>query len=60
VSTSGDRTHDRLAAAVTAGLLMLRRARRHWRCLRHTGGDHDIDLHSGTCRFCSARTTERL
>jgi hypothetical protein len=60
VYASGDYTHDRIAAAVEAGLLMLRRARHHWRCFKHTSGDHDIDLHSGACRFCGTRTIERL
>ena len=59
-SRGGASAHDRVAEAVTAGLLMLRRARRQWRCFRHTAGAHDIDLHSGACRYCGTRTGERL
>ena len=59
-SKSGDPARDRVAEAVAAGLLMLRAARRQWRCFRHTAGAHEIDIHSGVCRYCGTRTTERL
>ena len=61
-SGSGERNSatDRVAEAVAAGLLMFRAARRQWRCFMHTAGAHEIDIHSGVCRYCGARTAERL
>jgi hypothetical protein len=37
------------AAALTG---MLRRLRRHTRCFWWSNGIHDVDLHSGRCRYC--------
>lgn len=55
----GRAERDRVAEAVTAGLFMLRAARRQWRCYRHTGGAHELDIHSGVCRFCGEHTADQ-
>jgi hypothetical protein len=34
--------------------------RSQWRCLKHTGGAHEIDLYTGVCRYCGAHLKERL
>ena len=59
-STRGEFGSDLLGGTKAVVKGVARSLRSQWRCLKHTGWLHEIDLHSGACRYCGARTNERL
>jgi len=43
------------------GLFGVRRwLRAKWRCYRQTALAHEVDLHTGICRFCHTKVDQRL
>jgi hypothetical protein len=34
--------------------------RSQWRCMKYTGGAHEVDLYTGVCRYCGTRLKDHL